>query len=106
MQPNIAYLVLGALAALTSAMPQAVSQDSAPSNATETALPPQSTATAATGAADGARADLTVKFCVDAGFRGRCDTYAVTKRKETLSRDGTRNGKGVHLCEDGRENLR
>ncbi|KAI4246186.1 MAG: hypothetical protein L6R40_002139 [Gallowayella cf. fulva] len=71
----MAYLVLGALATMASASPQAI-----PSASTESALPPQSTATAVDDAARAARADLTVKFCTDAGFRGSCDTYAVTKR--------------------------
>ncbi|KAL8757294.1 MAG: hypothetical protein Q9199_002320 [Rusavskia elegans] len=79
MQPNIAYLVLGALAAMTSASPQAISQESVTAATTERALPPQRTASVVVDGAGAARADLTVKFCTDANFRGRCDTSAVTK---------------------------
>ncbi|KAI4264436.1 MAG: hypothetical protein L6R42_000453 [Xanthoria sp. 1 TBL-2021] len=79
MQPNIAYLILGALAAMTSASPQAISQESVTAATTESALPPQSTASVVEDGAGAARADLSVKFCTDANFRGRCDTYAVTK---------------------------
>ncbi|KAL8812186.1 MAG: hypothetical protein Q9200_001226 [Gallowayella weberi] len=80
MQPNIAYLILGALAAITSASPQVVSQESVTSVGTESAPTPQSTVSVAQFRPAAAQADLTVKFCTDAGFKGRCTTYNVTKR--------------------------
>ncbi|KAL8834329.1 MAG: hypothetical protein Q9205_003059 [Flavoplaca limonia] len=84
MHAKIAYLILGALSALTSATPV---DTAGPAAATGSVAPapvgptpdPESITTAAE-IDPNARAAFTVKVCTDAGFRGRCATYGSTNR--------------------------
>ncbi|KAL9004337.1 MAG: hypothetical protein Q9188_002850 [Gyalolechia gomerana] len=74
MHLKIAYLVLGALAAMTTANPVAsTTTESAPS-------PERTTEVIEAGAGAAARADLRVKICTDADFKGRCQEFATNKR--------------------------
>lgn len=73
MQLEIAYFVLGALAAMTSASPI----DSTP---TESAATPLDTAEVVDQAGARAQADLTVKICTDNDFKGLCGNFATTRR--------------------------
>ncbi|KAI4284659.1 MAG: hypothetical protein L6R38_001237 [Xanthoria sp. 2 TBL-2021] len=84
MHAKIAYIILGALSALTSATPV---DTVAPAEATGSVAPvpvgptpdPVSNVTA-TEIGPNARAGPTVKVCTNAGFSGRCATFGSTNR--------------------------
>ncbi|KAI4228609.1 MAG: hypothetical protein LQ349_006527 [Xanthoria aureola] len=79
MHAKIAYIILGALGALTSATPVGSVNPAEPTGSVAPA-PLEGTVVATEVGPEARAAGPTVKLCTDAGFRGRCATFGSTSR--------------------------